>query len=229
MKKTTPSERNNSAMSGPPCWILASPRSGSNLLCELLNSTDLFEPFFEEHAYEEGFEHFKHNKLMICRIRDVSHKKLYRKITKSFPDIKFIHLIRKDIAKQAVSRHLCIGTHIWSVNAENIKEYGLKDVPYDYDEILSHYLSLRDNHMWNIDSAFLSEPERIFTVYYEDLIADIQPGMHKIFKFLGIKDKRKWQKIYQEISKTKQIPTPNPKKKEYYDRFIRELPSKFSE
>jgi LPS sulfotransferase NodH len=212
----------------PPCWIITAPRSGSNLLCELLNSTGLFEPQFLEHYdgrlcqyYVDLFEFPRYNKLMRYMLWGKDYQAIYSQLTLAFPDIRFVHLVRKDVVKQAVSKYFSIQTGMWYLNKGNYDKYQELHVPYSYDKILMHLKITERENDWS--GVFLSEPERIFTVYYEDLVSNTQVVMSMVADFIGFSGDFDWELIYKNVSETRQIVNSHPKKQEYLERFLRTL------
>lgn len=99
---------------------------------------------------------------------------------KYFPGIKFIHVTRNDVIRQAVSYSIAAQTNKWS-------SHGVaKNKPiYNREEIQSKLKIIQEQNM---------EWQRIFGIYkvkplkvaYEDLIKDTHAVCEKICRFVGI-------------------------------------------
>ena len=214
----------------PPCWILSTPRSGSSLLCELLNKTNLFNPIFVEYYNDQycknlyniatNYKFKKYNKMMRypLQISNISCKIFYTNLVNKFSNIRFIHLVRTNIFKQALSLFFSSKTRIWLYNINNIHDY--RDIPYNYSEILESYNFLYQAQ-WN-DSIFLLGGQKYLDITYEKFISDIDLHMNKIMNFLNIKNNINWGETYRKISKSEQMISPYPRKQEYYERFLKE-------
>ena len=101
-----------------PIWILSGPRTGSSFIASVLNDTKIFSPFFREWFHNNNIkEIFCDKKLMSPfdykwpKFAKV-HEDHFQKIQKMFPllnieevipKLKFIHLRRKNLIKQAIS------------------------------------------------------------------------------------------------------------------------------
>ncbi len=178
--------------------VISRSRSGSNLLISLLNShPSIFVRGEEFHNLERrnpkhildfffkrtpkdivasGFKVFYYHPL------DGDSDILWSSILK-YPNIKFIHLKRKNLIGSIISRHEALNTDVWSsTSSSSVQSSKIsidpKDIEVELAETENYYVQF-DNHL--LDKAHME-------VYYEDFTSDMDKHMKDICAFLGLSD-----------------------------------------
>lgn len=195
-----------------PVWVLCHWRSGSYYLTNLLNTTNLFHPIFDEWfrgGYDLDLEHWKRpwppyrknpnaDKEWLLRHLPPYMKTFYvnyeslgftdedsHLISKKYlPGIRFILLRRRDQVGSAVSFYIADYTDWWMVNTpEEVRQQASIKVPIDYSKLLDAY----DQTLtwWSQWDRFL-EGHEYLDVYYEDLVSSTHE-MDRILEYLGIR------------------------------------------
>lgn len=176
-----------------PFWILCHSRTGSQFLMSMLNNTKLFNPKIIEHFHQKQFNDGCYKNVKIPKYANVKRclykanfKDQYKnKIKKLYPNIKFIHLRRKNIIDSVISNYLSNSSKIFiTKNYNKLKEFQNTKIPYDEKKILDMYLSsLRLFDSW---TNFL-HGEKCYEIFYEDLKADPERIFFEVIDFLKIK------------------------------------------
>ena len=180
-----------------PTWILCTYRTGSTFLAKSLNDTNLFDPHFKEHfkkhqiksgMYNDGVPQFAkvHRDLFLNLFDDTYDNKNIHEINKIFPDIKFIHLRRKNIIDQAISHYISHATQKYVIfDKKELKEFQNININFDAKEIYRLYKNIKKNYdAW---LPFLSH-QKYIDVYYEDLVRNSKEIFDEIMKFIGIEN-----------------------------------------
>jgi LPS sulfotransferase NodH len=132
------------------------------------------------------------------------------KIEEVIPNLKFIHLRRKNLIKQTISEFFARKTNVYFVkNKKELTEYQELKVDYDEDTMLDYYKKaiIRFNS-WKP----LLTKENHINIFYEELIDNPKEIFLKIFDFIGIIATTKLN-----IEAT--LITSHPLKEEYEKRF----------
>jgi len=178
-----------------PCWILTSVRSGSWLLCDLLNKTNLFDDYFEEYMH---WSHPKRNCYpLFCkaiRRHFLSCHDDKEVIEKKIPEIKYIWLHRKDNYERAISLYFSIISNIWTTNSKNKKNEFLLNknknkIKFNEKLALACYSEAASEYHNNWKS-FLSKRKYLY-VDYDLFINDIENQFNSILNYLELKSKFK--------------------------------------
>jgi trehalose 2-sulfotransferase len=174
--------------------LLAAPRSGSTLLCELLRLNDgcvaheYFQPYqymqilarrwgcvtagiFNEAAYVRALS--KHRTLpngwLGVNVQG-THLKHFARMEKHFTGARFhyVHLVRQDEISQAISYDIAFRTKQWSSEFESHSH-----VEYSFPRILRKLRAIQNQNAM-IRSYLLARGASFKTITYEDLIADTE-------------------------------------------------------
>ena len=200
-------------------FICAVPRSGSYLLCELLQATSVagypteYGVLHDEKTWRDflGFadhrEYFLHflNKLSVTgngvfgakmmfeqlnyfcsdlrRYRSIRAHGMLEVLDTAFFEPRYIQLLRKDRERQAISLARAIQTGSW-----NSAQQPSREPQYDSILIARAEKSLQVQEMnWNNVLCEI-DPSRKLTVYYEDILADMNGSVRLILKWLNINE-----------------------------------------
>jgi len=182
-----------------PVWILSEARTGSTFLSNTLNETKFFNPIFKEYFHDDKMNKFFRDKELLLHFNSKwpkfakMHGTHFANIRKSFPilkikklipNLKFIHLRRKNLVKQAISLYFCSKTKYFIVkNKKDLNKYKKIKVDYNEENILNIYNKMI--FRFNFWKPILTNQNYI-DVYYEDLIDNPKKTFLKIFKFIGI-------------------------------------------
>lgn len=176
-----------------PVWILSIPRSGSSMVVNFLNNTNLFHPKFREFNldYEEKEQILKNlpKFIKLQRIffeaKGFSDKVDKEKILKKFPNIRFIVTQRKNLYEQTVSRYFADYSKVWFIgNKKELEEYKKIKIPFNEKELIRLYNeNLRHENCWD---DFISDTKNI-KLYYEDILKNKKNFLGKILHFLNLK------------------------------------------
>ena len=200
------------------CWILTSVRSGSWLLCDLLNRTNLFPIAFEEYMH---WHHPKRNEYpIVCKVirrHFLSCHKDNDSIEKKLPKIKYIWLHRKNNYERAISLYFSIISNVWRTNSKDKKneflrrqthiEFNPKLALACYAEVCSDY-----HNKWD---DFLSNRPHLH-VDYDTFISDIENQFELILNYLNLKIKDKIE--------IESLPMKRPETEEFINK-LKELVS----
>ena len=200
-----------------PIWIMASAQTGSNYLCDLLNSTNLFQqcPFTEYSNPDWGRrlpDHSppRYNKYILShynhRTLTMAHKILR--------GLRYVLLTRQDLVGQAVSRHFAFHTKKWHITKPlELKRYQAAEVPYDRDR-LWHWCNKIENEISRAEE-FL-KGKKFMRITYEDTVdspVDVTLDILKFGNYPLIKPR----------TETRTHKMWHPMKEEYAKRFRREM------
>lgn len=190
-----------------PCWILSHPRSGSLLLCNLLNNTNLFRPKFQEwfaidtthpQGYWPALQNIpcedRYSRVMqeefppYCKIHKWQYDQFFTnrqkpKIEQKLPGIKYIQLKRRDHIACAVSMYLA---HITGIcHSDNLTHYQMivPEVPIDDKmllkcyEIAINYYSHWDEYLGN---------SKVLVIHYEEFCQNPASTLVDVINYLDI-------------------------------------------
>jgi glycosyltransferase involved in cell wall biosynthesis len=189
------------------CWILTHERSGSTLLCDLLNNVGA-DPKFAEHmnrvhgpTYQRFLKDpapFANCKVMPDQFR--FHNMSIKDITSRLPNIKFVHLSRADVYAQAVSMYFCMVTEKWTLSddptrVEDKMEWAFETpdkyfdrkvpIPLQSSLLLHAYYETMARHRDFWGQHFL-RGQKYIDVDYDDLVADPARATAPGGDFLGL-------------------------------------------
>lgn len=112
-----------------PCWIFSLPRSGSTFLCEILNLTGLFNPFFAEHFnsvinkqiyikndFLNNSNNYKFSKVQSLHF--YVNRLIWSEIKSVFPDLKIIKLKRDNFFECVVSYCIAELNSIYAISED---------------------------------------------------------------------------------------------------------------
>jgi LPS sulfotransferase NodH len=178
--------------------VLARSRVGSNLLISYLNShpniaaeNEIFQRlngnncsdillnlFSKQPLYirARGFKIFYYHP-----IDDDSHE--IWDLLVNIKDLHVIHLKRRNILRTLISRKLAEIQGAWVRTTSNNVDHH-KSVEFDKEELEGLF---RQTRLWesNGESKFRNHP--FVTIYYEDLVNELESAMGKVYSFLGLR------------------------------------------
>ena len=180
--------------------ILSRSRTGSNFLLSLLNShpnIDCYGELFLHLRGKDSLEIWKRIfkkhpgrikcvgfKLFYYHPVDSDDKKVWNLI-EGDPQIKIIHLKRKNLLRTILSRKIAEKTKIWKENSTKTfippKE---KAVKLSHVECLNEFNKIR---AWENEADARFSKHAIFEIYYEDLVHQRDVVMNDVYSFLNLK------------------------------------------
>ena len=187
--------------------ICASPRSGSSLLCDLLeqsgalgrpeeffNPDSFRRPFLERHelgelAVDAYLGHLRAEfttsngvfgmKLMPVHMQELLHSPGLHEELRTW---RYVWLRRDDVVAQAVSWYVAAGTGEWDLVE---KEPSGASVAYDREQIAGYLEQINaDNSAWT--EFFAVNGLDFLVVRYEDLLEDANAACRRICAFCGV-------------------------------------------
>jgi len=168
----------------------------------------------------------KYNKLFPHIIPD---KKFFPKLISHYPDIKFIHLVRKNIFEQTASYCLSINSGLFSfyhLDEKTIGEYLSSHFNISTKEIEDKYQFIKNdaNQAAEYAKYFQELDCPVHTVYYEDLCENLHKTLMGIFDFISYDEYDK-NTLRREINKIRRTNiskvVTHPQKKDYVDKIKR--------
>ena len=208
-------------------WLLTNPRCGSQLLSWFLNNSGLIgKSNFGEHFVQINGRELKPRKQFDDNPLDFNHSVVHRKqfvklfndserniIESKLPDLRYIHLNRRNIIEQAVSLYFAEATNVWSLPQKKEylqlhqhdfftkNEYEKIPVLIDDNRLLScYYKCQKHNDNW---AGYLQQTKHC-SLWYEDLVTHTKEQLIKIFAFLNL--------TYQEDDLQKLVISPGLQK-----------------
>jgi LPS sulfotransferase NodH len=198
--------------------ICTTPRSGSNLLCDLLwscgamgkpqeylNIPDILIPLAKKYNLIDAESKISFDEYMSCMIQNFSSpnnvfgmKFLFdqfeplmdlQAIKKVLQRCKFIWLVRRDVVAQAVSMYIAKRTNHWSSHTEDKSKR--KSVEYNEEKIAFFVKYLSNlNFKW---TEFLSVNQAEYLeIIYEELLVDTNKICRDICNFCEVKIDREF-------------------------------------
>ena len=181
--------------------IISRSRTGSNLLCDLLNSHPKIEANRElfhntnAHSCREIWESLFVKKYW--NIKYVGFKIFYyhplKSVDKEVWDfiendktIKIIHLTRKNMLRTIISREIAIQTNVWiDQGGGNADPISLLDKRFEINIDLC-LKKIEETKTWEKQTStiFLAHP--VIELTYEELTADTQKAMNRIYSFFNL-------------------------------------------
>ena len=182
-----------------PVWILSGPRTGSSFISSVLNETKIFDPVFNECFHDDWIKEifsdvkllspFNYNWPKFAKVHEAHFEKIQKmfpslNIKEVIPDLKFIHLRRKNLIKQTISEFFANKTNIYIIkNKKKLNKY--KELKVDYDEkIMLHYYKKAIIRFNSWEPLLIKENH--IDIFYEELIDNPKETFLKIFNFLEI-------------------------------------------
>ena len=180
--------------------ILSTPRSGSTLLCDLIDRTGICCPteYFQPDEYlpilaqrwdcvRNGALATEAFSMQLRRYRTSeagwlgiklhpTHLPLFEQARPQFGDLRWhgVHLIRRDQIAQAISYHIADKTQKWSSAFVSRGE-----AEYDYSAILNRLCEIIEGNAILLAAAATYEL-KFETIYYEDLVEDSVAQLQRI-------------------------------------------------
>lgn len=189
-----------------PCWILCSPRTGSSLLCSLLNSTQLFDQFLmkgtteqkgpcqsiQGSAFNEWLRLYpdetslyekppKCLKALDHQLFHLSPSATPERLRCVLPEIVFVKLSRRNLFEQAVSECIAKETKMYhAYDDEMLLKHKKKIVQAEDKKLLYSYENVKKDSWKNFEKHIHLE------VFYEDLCSDPIGVIRDITSLMGI-------------------------------------------
>jgi len=193
--------------------VIATPRSGTELLCDALASTGLagkprehLRPFhqmklrdfnYDSNCYLQHLMSEHHNASQVFGTKLISH--FLREHLRSSPQLgttlsrfRFVRLIREDKVGQAISSMIATKLGRWHVRSS--REHAIYASQLDMLEIdITDFAAVRRNEMTlRRDELFLDGFLEVHSVSplvisYEDLVSDARNTVSRVLDFLDIK------------------------------------------
>lgn len=110
---------------------------------------------------------------------------------KNLPDLKIIHLKRKNLLKSYLSDRLAETTNVWQIYDASQVTKDIK-IQLGYDECLDYFLRRQKR----IDQCnVLFKDSHVLEVFYEDLDKDCSKETNRIQKFLNLEIETLWSSL----------------------------------
>ena len=196
--------------------ILCTPRSGSQMLCDLMSQTkafgypkehltmpivlpaeynilDLDDWFSKLIAANRTDNNVCSTKLIASRVARLLNSIQRDKTINNLKKFKFVVLKRKNLFAQAVSLYFAKKNDQWHVNKNNITSKKTS-VEYNFQKIEIIYLDLKQQEK-NIDEILekvKETPSNILNLYYEELVNNKKQCFQKLADFIEIEFKDSW-------------------------------------
>jgi LPS sulfotransferase NodH len=108
-------------------------------------------------------------------------------LDRTFPDLRYIFLVRRDKVRQAISYHKAIQTEVWwSIPGNPDTPTTPKQEPrFDYAEI-ERWLTFLNNQELNWYRYFEQRNLDPLLLVYEDMIEAFEPAVFAVLRYLGI-------------------------------------------
>jgi len=190
-----------------PCWILCNPRSGSSILCDLLNFTNKFpicdHPNVREkrgpleqgtafnewlRLYETANDFEKHPvpflKLLHHQYVEIFGNKGAAYFEKFLPGLKLIVLHRRNKTEQIISQYFAETTNTYHIyDKEALKSYLQKKIEYNSQRLKNCINKIKSyNAIWE---EFIGDRD-ILNVYYEDMLKSPKTTLRQVLSFCEI-------------------------------------------
>lgn len=178
--------------------IISHARSGSNLLLNALNSHPNIiaeHEIFAAHNRNIG-ENFQPTLDNLFRKRPESAKAVGCKIfyyhlnqdewrqISEIPELKVIHLKRKNALSMIVSMKVAFKTDQWGIASEAERiDAAQKQVHLDYDFLRQRFEQIE---LWEKNMPKLFDRSPIQNVFYQDLVGQYQQTVESLFSFLDL-------------------------------------------
>ncbi|MEM7758247.1 MAG: sulfotransferase domain-containing protein [Cyanobacteria bacterium P01_A01_bin.40] len=178
--------------------IVSHARSGSNLLLNSLNSHPNIiaeHEIFAAHNRNIG-ENFQPTLDNLYRERPVSAEAVGCKIfyyhlnedewrqLSEIPELKVIHLKRKNRLSMIVSMKVAFKTSQWGITKESERiDVAKKQVYLDYDYLCN---SFNDIESWERNTQELFGDSQVKNIFYEDLVSRYDESIKALFDFLAV-------------------------------------------
>ncbi|MBU1912577.1 MAG: sulfotransferase [Candidatus Omnitrophica bacterium] len=101
---------------------------------------------------------------------------------KNLPDLKIIHLKRKNLLKSYLSYRLTKITNVWQIHDASQVTKDIK-IQLGYNDCLDYFLRMQK---WIDQCNILFKDSRVLEVFYEDLDKDCSKETNRIQKFLNL-------------------------------------------
>ncbi len=110
-----------------PLWIAGTPRTCSQVLCDMLNQTGMFDPIFSEWYNSNEFDEFPKTPPKFCKIFPNQYKEHFGHdrfdiIEEQLPGIRWVYLTRRDKIAQTASVVIANNSGVWNCGDSNEKQ-----------------------------------------------------------------------------------------------------------
>ena len=222
-------------------FVLATPRSGSSLLCDLLNTrfvtclnNEIFNPDYKalgEYCAAESdpriFDFIESKKF---RSHVPIPKILFQQLefASKYPDFekifekKIIYSRRRNKIQQAISLYIANKTNIWSSRSSRTPEMDEKDIAFNFDAIRSYQMRMEE-HDYRLCEMLHSFGCDFICVDYETLAADKNRVLGEVQSFLDLKTRKERRKVQKRLERQKHA------NKDYlYNEYIKASRARFN-
>jgi LPS sulfotransferase NodH len=168
--------------------VCATPRSGSTLLCHLLDQTGI-----AGHP-EEYFEALRHSGVprrpheyfadLLRGIEGNAGRAVPDLLGRVFPDLRYVQITRQDKVRQAVSLWKAVQTQAWRRDAS--AEHDPDREPVFSFRAINYLVRLLTAHDASWDAYFLGLGAEPLKVTYEELAEAPDPVVRRVLAHLGI-------------------------------------------
>jgi LPS sulfotransferase NodH len=114
------------------------------------------------------------------------HSKTDRRVWEYLADedaVRVIHLSRRNLFETLVSRRVALLTGEWKRTASDAAPSPIEPFEIDPDACREYFDSITRYRAW-ARTHFAGHP--MLELFYEDLVADFQPTLDRVFRFLGV-------------------------------------------
>jgi len=170
-------------------WLVGTPRTGSTVLCDMLDQTEYFGVQFDEYYNPKRPVHPKGRiprcgKLLGYQVLENFPNWDLTPFERQYPNLRWVFLFRRERLEQAVSDLIANLTGVWNQgDPRRLDEYRTRSAPWRpalfgelYSAILKDHRRLR---------AFFQQRTHL-RVAYEDLAADVMGTFHLVADYLGV-------------------------------------------
>jgi LPS sulfotransferase NodH len=186
-------------MNGLRAHILATERSGSFFLCDILNrydpSFDIQEHFSRVRMLRSYIDNnftfdIKNSKIMPTHVKLLKsyqdrHTDFLLYLQERSPDFKFIYNKRRDFVAQAASLYMVRMTGDWRVYESNKEEYRNKEISYLESDIKVVIGEISEKiQIW--EKAIEESGIETYEIYYEDILSNPTIVLGNLFDYLGL-------------------------------------------
>ena len=217
-----------------PFWILGHPRCGSHLLSDHLNQTKHVRPVVDEwlnmlqntlpipkwkpwwvpfQNFELDYNVLINNLPPFASVHWPHYSNFFTledkpAIERNLPGIRYVQLRRRDVVATTVSRYIAQNTRVWVLESEEQrKKHSDAKISINERELLRSYHYTKT--MFGVWDKYL-EGSDFLEVIYEEMIADLQSTLERVFEYLEIPTQP-------NASNTRVYKTDHPLRKQLYE------------
>lgn len=194
------------------CWILTTPRSGSQYLSSILNNICEKKAFYEKlHPTQKiTYKKFEENKDKFSTLIVHPLQYLFTFGERQFntipdPKTKLIYLYREDIIEKTISLYCAKKTNVWVITNNHLQPHQIQCDPkrcrinpikIDEKQLISCYLDVKKQH--NFWDAKIKDME-VLKISYNELIQNTKNEINKILNYLNMNSSN--LTIYTDVEK----------------------------